>query len=76
MATSARSSLKALNAAGIGSVDLAVEERGEGQPFLVLHGGAGPQSVAEFAELLAERTAIGSSRQRTRASAARLARID
>lgn len=36
-------------------VDLVVEERGIGQPFLLLHGGAGPQSVSRFAGLLAER---------------------
>jgi pimeloyl-ACP methyl ester carboxylesterase len=39
----------------IGSVDLTVEEQGAGRPFLLLHGGGGPQSVAPFAELLAER---------------------
>src|SRR5580700_475690 len=42
-----------------GVVDMAsttvvtVTERGEGHPFLLLHGGAGPQSVDGFAELLA-----------------------
>src|SRR5580700_1031091 len=35
-------------------VELTVEERGDGQPYLVLHGGAGPQSVATFAQLLAD----------------------
>ncbi len=40
--------------ARLGPVDLTVEERGGGQPFLVLHGGAGPQSVATFAKLLAD----------------------
>jgi pimeloyl-ACP methyl ester carboxylesterase len=38
----------------IGSVELTLDERGEGQPFLVLHGGAGPQSMARFSQLLAE----------------------
>ena len=38
---------------GIGPVPLTVTERGGGRPFLVLHGGAGPQSVDGFAELLA-----------------------
>jgi pimeloyl-ACP methyl ester carboxylesterase len=51
----ALSSTKTLNVADIGSVELTVEERGDGKPFLVLHGGAGPQSVATFAQLLAER---------------------
>jgi pimeloyl-ACP methyl ester carboxylesterase len=30
------------------------EDRGEGTPFLLLHGGGGPQTVAGFAALLAE----------------------
>jgi pimeloyl-ACP methyl ester carboxylesterase len=38
-----------------GEVDLLVEERGEGQPFLLLHGGAGPVSMARFAGLVAGR---------------------
>src|SRR5580692_12323577 len=41
--------------AGSGRVDLVVEERGEGRPFLLLHGGAGPASMARFASMLAER---------------------
>jgi pimeloyl-ACP methyl ester carboxylesterase len=55
MTTSAMSATKTLNVTGIGPVELTVEERGEGQPFLLLHGGAGPQSVAAFAQLLAEK---------------------
>jgi pimeloyl-ACP methyl ester carboxylesterase len=39
----------------VGQVELTVDERGEGEPFLVLHGGAGPQTAARFSELLAER---------------------
>jgi len=35
--------------------DLHVTERGEGQPFLLLHGGAGPISVTRFADLFAKR---------------------
>jgi pimeloyl-ACP methyl ester carboxylesterase/mannose-6-phosphate isomerase-like protein (cupin superfamily) len=38
---------------GIGAVPVTVASRGEGRPFLVLHGGAGPQSVDGFSELLA-----------------------
>ena len=38
---------------GIGPVDVAVSQRGQGHPFLLLHGGAGPQSVSAFADLLA-----------------------
>ena len=55
MTTTAVSTTKTLNIAGIGPVELTVEERGTGRPFLVLHGGAGPQSVAGFAQLLAEK---------------------
>ena len=54
MTTTATSTTKTLNVAGIGVVHLTLEERGEGQPFLVLHGGAGPQSVSAFAQLLSE----------------------
>jgi len=42
-----------LNVAGLGPVPLTVEERGEGRPFLLLHGGGGMPTVASFAELLA-----------------------
>ena len=42
-----------LTITGSGPVDVIVDELGEGHPFLLLHGGAGPQSVATFAELLA-----------------------
>jgi pimeloyl-ACP methyl ester carboxylesterase len=46
--------IEALTLPGVGPVELAVDERGDGQPFLVLHGGAGPQSMASFSERLAE----------------------
>lgn len=37
-----------------GSLDIAVDREGEtGRPFLLLHGGGGPQTVAPFAALLA-----------------------
>jgi pimeloyl-ACP methyl ester carboxylesterase len=35
------------------AVEVSSTERGQGRPFLILHGGAGPQSVTEFADLLA-----------------------
>ena len=38
---------------GTGPVDVTVDEHGEGQPFLLLHGGGGPDTVARFGELLA-----------------------
>jgi len=55
MTTDAVSSAMILNVAEIGPVELTVEERGDGRPFFVLHGGAGPQSVAAFAQLLAKK---------------------
>ncbi len=41
--------------AGSATLDLVVDDRGVGQAFLLLHGGAGPASMARFAALLAER---------------------
>ena len=38
---------------GSSPLALTVDDRGEGRPFLLLHGGGGPQTVAGFAELLA-----------------------
>jgi pimeloyl-ACP methyl ester carboxylesterase len=55
MPTDAVSIVQTLDVADIGPVDLTLEDRGAGRPFLVLHGGAGPQSVARFAQLLAEK---------------------
>lgn len=54
MTTTATSTIKTINVEGVGPVELTVDERGEGQASLVLHGGAGPQSVEAFAQLLAE----------------------
>jgi pimeloyl-ACP methyl ester carboxylesterase len=54
MTNTAASTIKTINVAGVGPVELTVEERGDGQPYLVLHGGAGPQSVTRFGQLLAE----------------------
>src|SRR4051812_22285383 len=36
-----------------GPVEVSVTDRGHGRPFLLLHGGGGPQTVAGFGELLA-----------------------
>ncbi len=44
---------RVLTIEGIGSVPVTVTELGTGQPVLLLHGGAGPFSVAAFAESLA-----------------------
>ncbi len=38
-----------------GPVEISVAERGAGEPVLLLHGGAGPPSVAGFAQLLTDR---------------------
>jgi pimeloyl-ACP methyl ester carboxylesterase len=38
---------------GAGPLDVTADDRGEGRPFQLLHGGGGPQTVAGFAELLA-----------------------
>ncbi len=38
---------------GLGPVPVSYTERGTGRPVLLLHGGAGPQSVTGFADLLA-----------------------
>ena len=46
---------KTINVEGVGPVELAVGESGDGRSCLVLHGGAGPQSVTAFAQLLAEK---------------------
>jgi pimeloyl-ACP methyl ester carboxylesterase len=55
MTTAVSSSTSKLTVPGIGDVEVIVEQRGEGQPFLLLHGGAGPQSMTGFAALLAEK---------------------
>jgi len=47
--------IRTIDVEGVGPVELTVEDRGEGRPYLVLHGGAGPQSVSGFAQLLAEK---------------------
>jgi pimeloyl-ACP methyl ester carboxylesterase len=43
--------------AGLGTVEVTVSERGEGPPFLLLHGGGGPLTVSGFADLLATQPA-------------------
>jgi pimeloyl-ACP methyl ester carboxylesterase len=43
----------AVATAGIGPVEVTIDDDGTGQPFLLLHGGAGPQSVTGFAERFA-----------------------
>ena len=55
MTIEAVSTTYAVTVPSVGSVEVTVDSRGHGQPFLVLHGGAGPQSMAAFSQLLAER---------------------
>jgi pimeloyl-ACP methyl ester carboxylesterase len=43
---------------GIGPVPVTLTDRGEGRPFLLLHGGAGPMSVEGFADLLSASGAV------------------
>jgi pimeloyl-ACP methyl ester carboxylesterase len=45
--------IRTVDLAGIGPVEVSVADYGSGQPFLLLHGGAGPQSVSGFAETFA-----------------------
>src|SRR5580658_7529615 len=44
---------RAVPVGGIGLVEVTVADYGSGQAFLLLHGGAGPQSVTGFAERFA-----------------------
>jgi pimeloyl-ACP methyl ester carboxylesterase/mannose-6-phosphate isomerase-like protein (cupin superfamily) len=53
MADTASTTTRTVTVPGIGAVPVNVTERGEGLPMLLLHGGAGPQSVDGFAALLA-----------------------
>ena len=53
MTTAAESTTRTLVLPDAGPVELTADERGDGRPFLVLHGGAGPQSVQRFSQLLA-----------------------
>ena len=47
------SAIHTVDLAGTGQVEVTVADYGSGQPFLLLHGGAGPQSVTGFAEKFA-----------------------
>jgi pimeloyl-ACP methyl ester carboxylesterase len=51
--TDATTVTRTVTAAGIGPVPVTYAERGDGAPVLLLHGGAGAQSVLGFAGLLA-----------------------
>ena len=64
-----------VTADGIGAVPVTVTEHGGGRPFLLLHGGAGPQSVDGFRRSAGGRgSRPGCWCRPTRGSAARPAR--
>lgn len=46
-------SIHRIPVAGYGTVEISVTDGGEGHPFLLLHGGGGPLTVAGFADMLA-----------------------
>jgi len=48
-----RTSTRTVATPGFGPVEVTLTDRGDGHPYLLLHGGAGPQSVSGFADLLA-----------------------
>ena len=54
--TAPTTSTRTVTVDGIGAVPVTLTDRGTGRPILLLHGGAGPQSVAAFADLLADGT--------------------
>jgi pimeloyl-ACP methyl ester carboxylesterase len=51
--TETRTSTRTVAIAGAGRAEVTYTERGQGHPFLILHGGGGPQTVTGFADLLA-----------------------
>src|ERR1700722_12722667 len=40
--------------ADVGSVAISLDDAGEGKPFLLLHGGGGPDTMTRFGQRLAE----------------------
>jgi pimeloyl-ACP methyl ester carboxylesterase len=48
------SSTQTVTLTDLGTVPVTFSDQGTGRPFLLLHGGAGPLSVADFADRLAE----------------------
>jgi pimeloyl-ACP methyl ester carboxylesterase len=53
MTTIAVPTTRTFRVPGVVPVELTVTEQGDGQPFVLLHGGAGPQSFGRFGQLLA-----------------------
>lgn len=73
MTSSTISATHTVTADGLGPVPVSYTERGAGRPVLLLHGGAGPQSVTGFGDLLAGSGPARSSSRSTPGSAARRA---
>src|ERR1700727_346022 len=48
-----KTAIRTVDLAGLGAAEVSGAEYGSGQPFLLLDGGAGPQSVTGFAERFA-----------------------
>ncbi|GAB2807170.1 alpha/beta hydrolase [Actinoallomurus bryophytorum] len=51
-----RTEIRTLQTDSVGPVEITVQDRDRTRPFLLLHGGGGVQTMAGFADLLAERT--------------------
>src|SRR5690349_381945 len=51
-----RTDTHTLQAGAIGPVEVTLQDRDRTRPFLLLHGGGGVATMADFADLLAERT--------------------
>lgn len=47
-----------LDVTGVGSVEVTFTDQGSGAPFLLLHGGAGPMSMAGFADRLVRERSV------------------
>jgi pimeloyl-ACP methyl ester carboxylesterase len=56
--TDTTSTRYSFSVADFGPVEVTTSDEGHGRPFLLLHGGAGPQSLTGFAALLGENQAV------------------
>ena len=64
MTTTTTSSTKTINVAGVGPVDLTVEKRGDGRPYLVLHGARVRSQSPSSRSCSPRKTTTGYSRPR------------
>ncbi|TMF34832.1 MAG: alpha/beta hydrolase [Chloroflexi bacterium] len=58
LTTAPTSTTQSLYVDRVSRVEVSFSDRGAGRPFMLLHGGAGPQSVSSFADLLAEMQSV------------------